>query len=159
MMKRKLFPALIVIVAMAGVIALGCAAARAADDSAPARGTPSDKTNTVKIRIKVENKALTATLDDNETSRDFVSLLPLALTLRNFAVAEKIGELPRKEGAPTGYDPEAKDIAYYAPWGTLAIFYKDASYADGLIKLAKIQGDVEALDATGPVKATIELVK
>jgi NAD(P)-dependent dehydrogenase (short-subunit alcohol dehydrogenase family) len=46
--------ALILTAAMAGVIALGCAAARGADDSAPARGTPSEKTSTVKIRIKVE---------------------------------------------------------------------------------------------------------
>ena len=91
---------------MAGVIALGCTAARGADDSAPARGRLSEKTSTVKIRIKVENKTLTATLDDNATSKDFVSLLPLTLTLRNFAVAEKISELPRKlsiQGAPAGY--------------------------------------------------------
>jgi hypothetical protein len=51
------------------------------------------------------------------------------------------------------------DIAYYVPWGNLAIFYKDAPYADGLIKLAKIDGDVEALNTSGAVKATIELVK
>jgi len=104
---------------MAGVIALGCTAARGADDSAPARGRLSEKTSTVKIRIKVENKTLTATLDDNATSKDFVSLLPLTLTLRNFAVAEKISELPRKlsiQGAPAGYDPDVKDVAYYAPW-------------------------------------------
>jgi hypothetical protein len=157
MMKRKLFPAL-----MAGVIALGCASARGADDSAPAQGIPSEKTSTVKIRIKVENKTLTATLDDNATSKEFVSLLPLRLTLRNFAAAEKISDLPRKlsiQGAPAGYDPEVKDVAYYAPWGTLAIFYKDAPYADGLIKLAKIDGEVEALNTSGAVNATIELVK
>jgi hypothetical protein len=49
---------------------------RAADDSALAAGTPG-KTNTVKIRIELDNKTLTATLADNATSRDFVSLLPL----------------------------------------------------------------------------------
>jgi hypothetical protein len=54
-MKRKRLPALILTAAMAGVIALGCAAVRGADDSARARVTPSEKTNTVKIRIKVEN--------------------------------------------------------------------------------------------------------
>ena len=62
---------------MAGVIALGCAVTHGADDSVPARATPSEKTSTVKIRIRVENKTLTATLDDNATSKDFVSLLPL----------------------------------------------------------------------------------
>lgn len=94
-MKRKQFVALILTAAMAGAVALGCAAC-AADDSTPARGTPGEKTNTVKIHIKVENKTPTATLDDNATSKDFVALLPVSLTLRDFAAAEGISELPRK---------------------------------------------------------------
>jgi hypothetical protein len=39
------------------------------------------------------------------------------------------------------------DIAYYAPWGNLAIFHKDFGYSDGLIILGKIDGDVDALNA------------
>jgi hypothetical protein len=61
-MTRRLFPALILTAAIAGVIALGCVAARGADDRSPARGTPSEKTSTVKIRIKLDEKTLTATL-------------------------------------------------------------------------------------------------
>jgi hypothetical protein len=104
-MKRKRFPALILTAAMVGVIALGCAAVRSADDSAHARVTPSEKTNTVKIRIKVENKTLAATLHDNATSKDFVSLLPLRLTLKNYAATEKISDLTKRlstAGAPAG---------------------------------------------------------
>jgi hypothetical protein len=135
---------------------------RGADDSARARVTPSEKTNTVKIRIKVENKTLTATLHDNATSNDFVSLLPLRLTLKNYAATEKISDLPKRlstAGAPAGSDPDVGDIAYYAPWGNLAIFYKDFGYSDGLIILGKIDGDVDALNASGAVETTIELVK
>jgi Cyclophilin-like family len=40
-----------------------------------------------------------------------------------------------------------------------AIFYKDFGYSDGLIILGKIDGDVDALNASGAVEATIELVK
>jgi hypothetical protein len=104
-MKRKRFPALILTAAMVGVIALGCAAVRGADDSAHARVTPSEKTNTVKIRVKVENKTLAATLHDNATSKDFVSLLPLRLTLKNYAATEKISDLTKRlstAGAPAG---------------------------------------------------------
>jgi hypothetical protein len=122
-MKRKLSPALILTAAMAGVIALGCGPARGADDGAPTRVTPSEKTNTVKIHIKVENKTLTATLHDNATSKDFVSLLPLRLTLKNYGATEKISDLPKRlstAGAPAGSDPDVGDIAYYAPWGNLA---------------------------------------
>jgi hypothetical protein len=161
-MKRKLSPTLILTATIAGVIALGCAAARGADDRAPARGTPSEKTSPVKISIKLDEKTLTATLHDNATSKDFVSLLPLRLTLKNYAATEKVSDLPKRlstEGAPAGSDPDVGDIAYYAPWGNLAIFYKDFGYSNGLIILGKIDGDVDALMTLGEEKATIELIK
>jgi hypothetical protein len=37
------------------------------------------------------------------------------------------------------------DIAYYAPWGNLAIFYGESGYAQGLVKLGRIDGDHRAL--------------
>jgi hypothetical protein len=43
--------------------------------------------------------------------------------------------------------------------GNLAIFYKDSGYANGLVILGKIDGDMEAFNASGSLKATIELVK
>lgn len=48
---------------------------------------------------------------------------------------------------------------YYAPWGNLAIFYKDFGYASGLVILGKIDSEVEALNVPGPIEATIELLK
>lgn len=121
-----------------------------------------ERVEDMKIRIKVEDKVLTATLRDSKTARDFVSLLPLTLTLDDYNKTEKISYLPRKlstEGAPAGSDPDVGDIAYYAPWGNLAIYYKDFGYSDGLVILGKIDGDMEAFRAPGSVKATIELVK
>ncbi|MEH2084879.1 MAG: cyclophilin-like fold protein [Nostoc sp.] len=161
MRKRKLLSVLLLTAALVGAIALGCVDT---NDSASTERTPGKKTNTMKIRIKLDNKTLTATLADNATSADFVSLLPLTLTLKNYASTEKIGDLPKQlstEGAPAGCDPDVGDIAYYAPWGNLAIFYKDSSngYARGLIKLGKIDEDVGALNTTDDLKTTIELIK
>ena len=51
------------------------------------------------------------------------------------------------------------DIAYYAPWGNLAIFYRDFSYSTGLVKLGKLDSDVDALRNAQTTKATIELIK
>jgi hypothetical protein len=116
----------------------------------------------MKIRMDVEGAEVTATLDDNATSRDFVSLLPLTLTLKDYAETEKISYLSRRlsaEGAPPGTDPSVGDITYYAPWGNLAVFYRDFGYSDGLVKLGKIDSGVEALNRPGPLKVTIELVK
>jgi len=80
----------------------------------------------MKIRLKLEDKVLTATLNDSKTARDFVAQLPLTLTLTDYSKTEKISDLPKKlstDGAPSGSDPSVGDIAYYAPWGNLAFFY------------------------------------
>lgn len=97
-------------------------------------GTPQTLTekSSEKICIKLENKTLTATLDDNASTRDFVALLPLTLTLRDYNRTEKLSDLPKKlsiDGAPPGSDPDAGDIAYYPPWGIAAFFCRDFSYS------------------------------
>ena len=105
---------------------------------------------------------MTATLTDSQTTRDFVSLLPLPLTLEDYVGTEKISYLPQTlstDDAPAGSDPSVGDIAYYAPWGNLAIFYRDVGYASGLVILGKIDSDVEALNVPDPIEATIDLLK
>jgi hypothetical protein len=117
---------------------------------------------TMKIRLKLGDKVLTATLNDSKTSRDFMSLLPLTLTVKDYAGTEKISDLPKSlstEGAPSGSDPFVGDITYYAPWGNLAIFYKDFGYSRGLVILGKIDSGIEAFQVPGSVKVTIELTK
>jgi hypothetical protein len=101
-------------------------------------------------------------LRDSRTARDFVSQLPLTLTLEDYASTEKISDLPKRlstAGAPSGSDPCVGDIAFYAPWGNLAIFYRDAEYANALIVLGKLDGDTEAFSVPGSVKVTIESAK
>ena len=39
------------------------------------------------------------------------------------------------DGAPAGVDPEIGDIAYYAPWGNLALFYSDVHKTRGRVPL------------------------
>jgi hypothetical protein len=127
-----------------------------------AHGTaPTAATDTMKIRLTINGTAISATLTTNGSAKDFLSLLPITLTLDDYAATEKIAYLPRKlstAGAPTGSDPSVGDIAYYAPWGNLAIFYKDAPYAKGLVPLGRIEAGIEALRVSGPLKVTIERV-
>jgi glucose/arabinose dehydrogenase len=126
------------------------------------RIAPSAQESTMKIRIDIEGTPIMATLGDNETARDFASLLPLTLTLTDYAATEKISDLPRRlstAGAPRGVDPSIGDIAYYAPWGNLAVFYRDFGYSAGLVKLGTIDAGIEALSRPGPLRATIELIE
>lgn len=122
---------------------------------------PSPSAKTMQIRLTINDQTTTATLDDNATARDFLSLLPLTLTLEDYAATEKIAYPPRKlstQGAPAGIDPDVGDITYYAPWGNLALFYKDFGYSAGLIRLGRFDADVEAISARGKLKVTIEAV-
>lgn len=115
------------------------------------------------IRITLEDTIFTATLIDSKTTQDFISLLPLTLTLENYAGTEKISYLPKRlstEDAPSGSNPSVRDITYYAPWGNLAIFYKDFGYSSGLVILGKIDDDeIEALNVSGNVQVIIELIE
>ena len=114
----------------------------------------------MEIRLTVGGTVLTAALLDNATSRDFMSLLPLTLTLRDYARTEKVSDLPRRlstADAPAGADPAVGDITYYAPWGNLAIFYRDFGYSSGLVKLGSIESGMEELAAMrGDFTVTIE---
>jgi hypothetical protein len=101
-----------------------------------------------KINLSIGDKTLTATLSDNETARDFASLLPFSISLRDYASTEKVGDPPRSlstKGAPAGYTPKTGDIALYAPWGNISIFYKNYSYSEGLIYIGKIDSGLETL--------------
>jgi hypothetical protein len=110
--------------------------------------TWAQQAQTMKIRIDVNGTRVTATLDDNATAIDFVALLPLTLTLKDYNGTEKISNLPKKlstDDVPAGVDPSVGDIAYYAPWGNLAIFYKDFGYSRGLVKLGRIDSRADVL--------------
>jgi hypothetical protein len=112
----------------------------------------------MQIEFRAAGTVVTATLEDSATSRDFVALLPLTLTLEDYAATEKIRVLPKKlstEGAPAGITPKTGDIAYYAPWGNLAIFHKDFRYSAGLIRLGRIDSGLEVLARRGPVKVNV----
>lgn len=87
-------------------------------------------------------------MHDNPTSRDFLKLLPLSLTLEDYHQIEKISYLSRKlttQDAPGGSDPSVGDLTYYAPWGNLAIFYRDFGYVNSLIILGQIESGIEKL--------------
>jgi hypothetical protein len=120
------------------------------------------QTTAMKIQLDLDGTQAMATLDDSAATRDFVSLLPLTLTLADYNGTEKISDLPTKlstKGAPAGVEPAAGDIAYYAPWGNLAIFYKDFSYSSGLVKLGQIHSNGHAFDRPGTLRVTIARIE
>jgi hypothetical protein len=154
-MKRiVLFAALI-----AQFLHSGCRAENKTPDANASNSTSQTQAR-MKIRLKLEDKVLTATLNDSKAARDFAAQLPLTLSLTDYSRTEKISDLPKRlstDSAPSGSDPSVGDIAYYAPWGNLAIFYRDFGYSTGLVILGKLDSGVEALSGPGSLKMTIEL--
>ena len=120
------------------------------------------KVTDMKIRLIFNDTVLTATMYDNPTTRDFISQLPLTLELEDYNGTEKISYLPKKlslKDAPSGSDPSIGDFAYYSPWGNLAIYYRDFSYSSGLIKLGRIDANVNYLEKWKKTKTVrIELI-
>ncbi|MFF1453627.1 cyclophilin-like fold protein [Streptomyces sp. NPDC058274] len=121
--------------------------ASAGQPKTPASSAPSgsDRSNPMDIRVTLDGQSVDATLNDSPAARDLASLLPLTVDLKDFHGTERIGDPPRKlttDGAPEPAAPKAGDIAYYAPWGNLALFYQDgpAASADLLI-LGHIDAD------------------
>src|SRR5207245_9800565 len=116
----------------------------------------------MKISLRIENKALTATLINGKTAQDFVSLLPLTLTMNDLFGREKFAHLPRAistEGKRT-HTYEVGDIAYWSPGPDVAIYYQHDGEKipnPGIIVIGKIDSGVAALDVAGSVKVTIEL--
>jgi hypothetical protein len=147
----------------AALLTVAACSPEAPPSSAPsAPSTPlaptTGSTAAVNIRLTVEGRVVNATLNDSAAARDFASLLPLTLNLSDFHESERIADLPRRlstTDAPESDDPQAGDLAFYAPWGNLAIYYRDAPPASGVVILGHLaDGGAEVLATADQV--TIE---
>ncbi len=115
----------------------------------------------MRIRIAFADQAFTATLSDNPSARDLVSMLPLDLTIEDYSNNEKIAYLPRKltERGSGPFGNEALgDLCYYAPWGNLAFFHAGYRYSTGLIRLGRLEGGIEPLLKRGKFPLRVEII-
>lgn len=113
------------------------------------------------VNITVGNRTITATMEDNAAARDFLSRLPLEVTLNDYNnVTEKIfypSPALTTTGVTRGCTPKPGDITIYAPWNNVAIFCKSGSQSSDLIKIGRIDGDgVEALNVAGDIAVKFE---
>lgn len=111
----------------------------------------------MRLRLIANGEVLTAVLEDNQASGDFAKMLPLKLAMKDYNGTEKIGDLHGKlstRDSPEGFDPFAGDITFYAPWGNIAVFYRDFPWSKGLIHLGCITSGMEKLTS---IKGDFEL--
>ena len=160
---RRLFPPAFV---LALAVALGSATWGAADGTsataAATATTAATQAASTKIRIHIGRRTLTATVARNATARDFLSLLPLSLRMRDFLAQEKTAPLPRPlaSGGTPRFTFSAGDIALWPPGPDVVVYYRRGAVPDpGLVLLARLDSGARAFSGPGAVRVRIERVR
>lgn len=106
-----------------------------------------------KIKMIINDVPYNITLEDNATAKDFIQRLPLEFELTDYARTEKVTpSLPQKLSASDdGFTPKIGDIAYYSPWGNIAIYYNDFRQSAGLYKIGKFDNFPRDVFASSPI--------
>jgi hypothetical protein len=122
-----------------------CAQGNSVTDT-PNEGNP-------RIKITVGDTEITALMADNAAARDFVSRLPLAVRMDDFANAEKIFyPEPRltTKGVSGGHRTKTGDICIYVPWGDVFIYYgPGGGYSKDIILLGSLESGIETFNVDG----------
>src|SRR5882724_3461303 len=119
--------------------------------------------DSMKLTLTVGARTITATLIDSKTTRDFVSLLPLTLTMNDLFGREKFAHLPRAistEGKRS-HTYEVGDIAYWSPGPDVAIYYQhdgEKIPEPGIIVIGKLDSGVDAFNVPGSAEVKIEVM-
>jgi len=116
----------------------------------------------MKLRLIAGEQVATATLCNSTTARDFVSLLPLSLTMTDYDIIERVFTLPRKlsaQIAPEGMAPVVGELAYYTPLGNLVTFTEPHALSHSLLPLAKVEKDLSILSQPGSYLLQIERIE
>ncbi|HIC1790797.1 TPA: cyclophilin-like fold protein [Escherichia coli] len=106
----------------------------------------------VKIEFVFKGATVIGSLDESAVTSAFVAQLPMTVKLEDYGATEKIAWLPaklRQADARESMTPRRGDIAYYVPWGNLAIFREDFRHSPGLIKLGRVEEGLASLDQPG----------
>jgi hypothetical protein len=120
---------------------------------------PDRKGDIMRMRFNFADQNFTATLEDNPSARDLLSMLPLNLTIEDYSTNEKIANLPRKlteNGSGPFGNETVGDLCYYAPWGNLALFHGSYHWSRGLIRLGRLDQGAKPLLVRGTYPLRVE---
>lgn len=115
----------------------------------------------MQIRFAFDTQTFTVTLNAGLAARELLTMLPLDLTIDDYAHNEKIAYLPTKLTArpdgPFGNERPG-NFCYYAPWGNLVFFHGGYRYSAGLVRLGQMDGSIEPIRRRGRFALRAELL-
>ena len=131
--------------------------------AASAFGTDASAQSSQRIRIRVGDQVVSATLNSSEAARDLLAMLPLSIRMRDHLRREKTGPLPgplseRTEGSPTY---QAGDLGYWRPGGNFVIFYRHDGLTiplPGIVRLGTLVSSAEIFNIPGAIEVTVERI-
>lgn len=153
-------------VALVAMAATGCAGSSVANpapvDSSATAGAAAAPGRRIVLRF--DQAVVPATLSDTAAGREFATLLPVTLELRDPMGQAKSGTLPvplaATDDAPVT-DPEAGGFYYVPGRDMVAVFYDDLGQtvpSPGLTLLGSVDGDLTEIAAAGNrVRVRIDL--
>lgn len=109
-------------------------------------------TETVSMRIKLATADgdIIIKLENNSAAENLAAMLPLDLDFSDYNNTEKIAYPPEEidvSDTAGGTAPGIGDLTIYAPWGNLALFYRDGNYSSDLLPIGSIEIGVEYIPA------------
>ena len=117
-----------------------------------------------RIRIRMQDQAVTAVLNKSEAARDFIAMLPVSIRMRDHLGREKTGRIPGPLSKHTPGSPayNAGDLGYWRPGGNFVIFYRHDGLTippPGIVLLGKVDSSVQIFDIPGPVEVVVEVIE
>lgn len=111
----------------------------------------------MRMKLSTENGDIIIKLENNSAAKNLAAMLPLDLDFSDYNNTEKIAYPPEDidiSDTEAGTAPDAGDLTIYAPWGNLALFYREWSYSSDLIPIGSIETGAEYIPALdGVVRA------
>jgi hypothetical protein len=162
-MIGRLLPAVFTVALAAAVASAASGAARATNATAATPSATAPTQTSPKIRVRIGGRTLTATVARNATARDFLSLLPLSLRMRDLSVRAKTAALPRAlaRGGTERSAFAAGDIVYRPGARSVVVYHRGGTAIPGAgsVLLARLNSNARAFGVAGTIRVRIERVR
>lgn len=121
-----------------------------------------EKRKNKKLRIRLQSRngqSILFRLNDSPAAQSLYDQLPLSIQIEDYKDSEKIFYPPKEldtSSTPLAEGPPGT-LAYYEPWGDVAVFYEECQVASGLYEIGEaVSGKDQLKNLKG--KVTVEAV-